>query len=327
MIPLADNTSDDTAPETFWEWLAGFSGTAITVLIVVAVASLLHLIGARVIRRSVKRWVASGRSREDSMADTPEATVELQAMIMSQRREQRAHAVGQLLQSGLVLLIWGTAILIILTELGVNIAPIMASAGVVGVALGFGAQTLIKDYLSGFFMIVEDQYGVGDRVDVGEVIGTVEEVALRVTRLRDPSGVVWYVRNGEILRVANQSQGWTMAAAVIPVSYKSDLAAVREVVLEVGNDMFNDPETRQRMLGRPIFAGVEAVSGEAVYIKVLAKARAAQQIPLTRELRERLKGAFDEHGIVVPVITRPMGFDPDGIPITPGTGAPVDGVY
>lgn len=327
MISLADDTSNDTAPESFWEWLAGFSSTAISVLIVVGVASLLHLVGARIIKRSVKRWVASGRSREDSLADTPEATVELQSMIMSQRREQRAHAVGQLLQSGLVLLIWGTAILIILTELGVNIAPIMASAGVVGVALGFGAQTLIKDYLSGFFMIVEDQYGVGDRVDVGEVIGTVEEVALRVTRLRDPSGVVWYVRNGEILRVANQSQGWTMAAAVIPVSYKSDLAEVREVVREVGNDMFNDPETRQRMLGRPIFAGVEAVSGEAVYIKVLAKARAAQQIPLTRELRERLKGAFDDRGIVVPVITRPMGFDPDGIPITPGTGAPVDGVY
>ena len=240
-------------------------------------------------------------------------------MIMSQRPEQRAHAVGQLLNSVLLVIVWGTAGLIVMTQVGVNIAPIMASAGVVGVALGFGAQTLVKDYLSGFFMIVEDQYGVGDLVDVGEVTGRVEEVQLRITRIRDPSGVVWYVRNGEILRVANQSQGWTMASAVIPVSYDADLAEIRQVVIEVGNDMFNDPETRQRMLGRPTFAGVEAVSGEAVYVKILAKARGGQQIPLTRELRERLKTAFDAHGVIVPVLVRQMGFNPDGTPQTPGS--------
>ena len=124
-------------------------------------------------------------------------------------------------------------------------------------------------------MIVEDQYGVGDLVDVGPVTGTVEEVALRVTRIRDLTGVVWYVRNGEILRVANQSQGWTMAAAVIPVSYNADLEEIRQVVIEVGNDMYNDPETRDRMLGRPTFAGVEAVSGEAIYVRIVVKARAS----------------------------------------------------
>jgi moderate conductance mechanosensitive channel len=323
VILKAAGTADSVDPSSFWEWIAGFSGKAVTILIIVAIAGIVHIAGSRLITRSVARWIATGgHSREDSLTDTPEATVELQSMLMSQRREQRAHAVGQLLHSGLVLLVWGTATLVILTEIGVNIAPIMASAGVVGVALGFGAQTLVKDYLSGFFMIVEDQYGVGDLVDVGPVTGTVEEVALRVTRIRDPSGVVWYVRNGEILRVANQSQGWTMAAAVIPVSYDADLAEIRKVVAEVGNDMYNDPETRPRMLGRPTFAGVEAVSGEAVYVKILAKARGGQQIPLTRELRERLKAGFDQHGIVVPVLTRPMGYNPDGIPITPGEPPP-----
>ena len=317
MIHLVDEPAGKDA-QTFWEWLAGFWTVALNVAIIITVAAVLHFVGSRLIKRSVKRWIASGRSREDSLTDTPEATVELQAMLMSQRREQRAHAVGQLLNSLMALLIWGTASLIVLTQLGVNIAPIMASAGVVGVALGFGAQTLVKDYLSGFFMIVEDQYGVGDLVDVGEVMGRVEEVALRVTRIRDPSGVVWYVRNGEILRVANQSQGWTMASAVIPVSYDADLAEIRTVVVEVGNDMYNDPETRQRMLGRPTFAGVEAVSGEAVFVKILAKARGGQQIPLTRELRERLKAAFDAHGVVVPMLTRPLGFHPDGTPVTPG---------
>jgi small conductance mechanosensitive channel len=240
-------------------------------------------------------------------------------MIMSQRREQRARAVGQLLRSTLALMIWGTASLLILTELGVNIAPLLASAGVVGVALGFGAQTLVKDYLSGFFLIIEDQYGVGDLVDLGPVVGYVEEVALRVTRVRDLTGVVWYVRNGEILRVANQSQGWTMAAAVIPVSYDADLERVRRIVSQVATEMQADPVTKETMLGRPAFAGVEAVSGEAVFVRVTCKARASQQVSLTRELRERLKVAFDRSGVVVPILARPMQYGADGLPIPPGS--------
>jgi small conductance mechanosensitive channel len=325
VIRLADDPTTTTEDRPFWEWFAEFWGEALFIVVVVLIAATLHILGSRLISRSVDKWITSGRSRADALTDTPEATVELQSMIMGQRREQRAKAVGQLLRSGLVIAIWGTATLLILTELGINVAPLIASAGVVGVALGFGAQTLVKDYLSGFFMIVEDQYGVGDLVDVGAVTGTVEEVALRVTRIRDPTGVVWYVRNGEILRVANQSQGWTMAAVVIPVSYNADLEAIRQVVVEVGNDMYNDPETCERMLGRPTFAGVEAVSGEAVYVRIMVKARAAQQVPLTRELRERLKVSFDEHGIVVPVLTRPMGFNADGTPMIPGSAQPAGG--
>jgi small conductance mechanosensitive channel len=112
---------------------------------------------------------------------------------------------------------------------------------------------------------------------------------------------------------------------VIPVSYDADLEEIRKVVVEVGNDMHNDPETRERMLGRPSFAGVEAVSGEAVYVRIIVKARAAQQVPLTRELRERLKGSFDAHGIVVPVLTRPMSFNADGTPMTPGSAPQAGG--
>lgn len=315
LAPMAEETA---AGDTFW-------GRALSIVIILGTAVLLHLFVMWATRRAVKRWIASGRSREDDLVDNPEQTVELQMMIMTQRREQRAQAIGQLLRNTLALVIWGTAVLLVLTELGINIAPLMASAGVAGVALGFGAQTLIKDYLSGFFMIIEDQYGVGDMVDLGPVTGTVEEVQLRITRVRDLTGVVWYVRNGEVLRVANQSQGWTMASASIPVSYDADLEQVRRIVLEVGNDMHNDPETRLMMLGRPKFAGVDAVSGEAVFIRVFAKARASSQFALTRELRERLKVAFDRNGIVVPVLVRPMSFGPDGLPITPGTPPPPAG--
>ena len=303
-------------------WWDGAWGVALSILIIILIAATLHIVVRFLTGRAVRRWISSGRSREDSFIDRPEETVELQAMIMSQRREQRARAIGQLLRNTLALLIWGTAVLLILTELGINIAPLMASAGVVGVALGFGAQTLIKDYLSGFFLIVEDQYGVGDLVDVGPVVGTVEEVALRVTRIRDPNGVVWYVRNGEILRVANQSQGWTMASAVIPVDYDTDLVQIRRIVREIGNDMWNDPETRQMMLGRPTFAGVDSVSGEAVYVRIFAKARASYQLPLTRDMRERFKTAMDSYGIRMPMLARPVNFGPDGNPLPPGTMPP-----
>jgi small conductance mechanosensitive channel len=323
MLPFADPTpTADPGEAPLSSVLGDLGGTALIIATIVLVATLLHLLTARIISRTVKRWIVSGRSREDSIVDNPEQTVELQLMIMSQRREQRARAIGQLLRSALALIIWGTAVLLILTELGVNVAPLMASAGVVGVALGFGAQTLVKDYLSGFFLIIEDQYGVGDLVDLGPVVGNVEEVALRVTRVRDLTGVVWYVRNGEILRVANQSQGWTMAAAVLPVSYSADLEKVRAIVEQVAADMYNDPVTKEMMLGRPSFAGVDAVSGEAVFVRVICKARASNQVALTRELRERLKVAFDRNGVVVPVLVRPVQYGADGLPLPPGTPPP-----
>ena len=196
--------------------------------------------------------------------------------------------------------------LTILPLLGIDIAPLLASAGVIGVALGFGAQTLVKDYLSGIFMIIEDQYGVGDVVDVGPVIGTVEEVALRFTRLRDMSGVVWYVRNGEILRVANRSQGWTLAIVDIPIAYNENIDRVREIVDQVAVDMDEDPNYDELLLGKPTFAGVESVSGEAVVIRITAKAAPEQQVNVARTIRERMKLAFDRAGIVVPVLVRQL---------------------
>jgi small conductance mechanosensitive channel len=309
-------------------WWGDWIGNAVVILVIVVAATAIHMAGSTLIRRAVRQWVATGRKREAEAPEAPAETEELQALILSQRREQRAVAIGQLLRNLMIVIIWGVAALMILTELGVNIGPLLASAGVVGVALGFGAQTLIKDYLSGFFMIIEDQYGVGDLVDVGliGVVATVEEVTLRVTRLRDLTGVVWYVRNGEIIRVANQSQGWTMATAQMPVSYDADLELVRNIVLEVGNDMYNDPDSSAKMLGRPQFAGVESVSGDAVFIRVLCKARPTQQIPLTRDLRERLKIAFDRYGVKVPILARPQQMGPDGVPMPPGSTAPGTGM-
>ncbi|NQW71732.1 MAG: mechanosensitive ion channel family protein, partial [Actinobacteria bacterium] len=198
--------------------------------------------------------------------------------------------------------VWGVAIIVILEALNVDIAPLLASAGVIGVILGFGAQTLIKDYLAGIFIILEDQFGVGDIVDVGPVVGTVEEVSLRYTRLRDMSGVVWYVRNGEILRVANRSQGWTLAIVDIPVDYDSDLDRVRDLIEKVAIDMDEDPTYDDMLLGQPQFAGVESMTGNAVVVRVTAKAVPEMQVQLVRTIRERIKLSFDRAGIIVPVL-------------------------
>jgi small-conductance mechanosensitive channel len=132
-----------------------------------------------------------------------------QAFGSNQRRDQRSSTISAVLNTVTSVIIWGTAILMSLTVVGVNIAPLLASAGIAGVALGFGAQTLVKDYISGIFLIVEDQYGIGDEVEIGTVRGRVEAVALRTTRVRDEAGVLWYIRNGEILNVANFSQNTT----------------------------------------------------------------------------------------------------------------------
>ncbi|HQZ84907.1 MAG TPA: mechanosensitive ion channel family protein, partial [Actinomycetota bacterium] len=252
-------------------------------------------------------------------------TSDLSDILLSQRRAQRAHAIGSLLRSVVTAIAAGIGLLMILPMLGINVGPLLASAGVLGVALGFGAQNLIKDYLSGIFIVLEDQYGVGDLVDLGSVVGTVEEVTLRVTRLRDQTGVVWYVRNGEILTVANRSQGWTLAIADIPVAATTNLELVRATVNQVAEQMMADHSLDESLLDTPRYVGVESVSGEAIFIRVVAKVAPEQQLTVSRTMRERLKVAFDDADITIPVVTRLPGQTPGTGGGTPGAGSPGGG--
>ncbi len=174
------------------------------------------------------------------------------------RRVQRAQTLGSLLKSISSGVIFGIVFVMILSELGLDIAPILASAGIAGVALGFGAQSLVKDFLAGIFMIFEDQFGVGDSIDLATVSGTVEAVTLRVTRLRDVNGTVWYIRNGEILRVGNQSQNWARTVLDIPVAPATDLALVRAALQEVAHDLWIDEDFTGVVLEEPEVWGVQA---------------------------------------------------------------------
>ena len=220
-------------------------------------------------------------------------------LVVRTRRVQRAQTMGSLLKSvitGVVVAVVGT---MMLSEVGVDIAPIVASAGIIGVALGFGSQTLVKDFLSGIFMIFEDQYGVGDVVDLGEASGTVEAVSLRVTRLRDVDGTVWYVRNGEILRVGNMSQNWARTVLDVNVDYDADLVKVRRVLKEIAHDLWDDDEYRNQVIEEPEVWGVQNIGVDGVTVRVTLKTAPMEQWSVAREMRERVLARFAYEGIEI----------------------------
>jgi small conductance mechanosensitive channel len=289
--------------EQFWTW---FTGRPLSVLMVLLTAVVCRWL----LVRSVGKFVTVTMARADARrARDPGRTSRVLARATGsdhERHLQRTLTMASLLKSVGTLFIAAIAGLTILAIFDVPLAPLLASAGVGGVALGFGAQSLVKDFLSGIFMILEDQYGVGDIIDTGEAIGTVEEVTLRVTRLRDGAGVVWYIRNGEIIRVGNKSQGWSTATVDIPVAYSENLDKVIPLIKDVVHAMDQSPEWQDELLEEPTVVGVESMTGNVVTIRVVARTAPEKQYGVSREIRERVKAAFDLNGVKAPVVT-PFG--------------------
>jgi small-conductance mechanosensitive channel len=244
------------------------------------------------------------------------------------RRAQRAETMAGIFQSVITVIVIAVVATMILSEIGVNIAPIIASAGIIGIALGFGAQSLVRDFLSGLFIFMEDQYGVGDVVDLGEAVGSVEAVTLRVTRLRDVNGTVWFVPNGEILRVGNQSKNWSRAVVDVGVGYGEDLARVQRVLREVAHDMWEDEDYKGVIIEEPEVTGVEMLAADSVTIRVLVKTAPLQQWGVARTLRQRIKSRFDHEGIEIPFAQRVIWHRDErhggGSDEGPGTSASTD---
>ena len=253
------------------DWLLG---TPLQIVGIVLGAMVVRWLVHRAITRVVTRAVdVSKRPEEPKLRKSSRVLAGAAGAFVSERRGQRAETVGSVLRSVATFVIFGLAFVMVLDKLGIPIGPLLASAGVAGVALGFGAQSLVRDFLSGIFMILEDQYGVGDVIDTGSAVGTVEDVSLRVTRLRDGTGVVWYVRNGEIMRVGNHSQGWSTAIVDVAVAYNEDIARVQDVIREVAEAMAEDDDWVEKFVDDPVVAGVESVTGSAVTIRVVAKCK------------------------------------------------------
>jgi moderate conductance mechanosensitive channel len=221
-------------------------------------------------------------------------------MLAGERRRQRTAAIGSVLRSLSTMLIFGMALLMMISAVQIPITPILASVSVVGAALGFGARDMVSDFLAGVFMILEDQYGIGDTIDTGEATGTVQEVGLRVTKLQDADGVIWYVRNGAIDRIGNKSQGWNRAVVDVPVAYSEDVGRVREIMTVTAEALFADEQWRGRFLTeKPKVVGIEALDADLMIIRIQAQTAPQKSTEVARELRARLKAALDQAGITV----------------------------
>jgi small-conductance mechanosensitive channel len=225
------------------------------------------------------------------------AAAQSEAALVDERRKQRVRALGAILRSAASVTIFVIAGFAVLGDLGINLAPLLASSAVVGVAIGFGAQNMVRDYLSGIFMLVEDQYGVGDVITVGDATGTVENVTLRVTRLRDVNGIVWHIRNGAIETVGNESQGWARAVIDFPVPFEADLVTIRNVLQETGDTMWNEPTWRAVMLEAPEVWGAQEISTDEVVMRMVAKTAPLRQWEVEREMRARVKAALHQAGV------------------------------
>ncbi|MFI0979408.1 mechanosensitive ion channel domain-containing protein [Streptomyces sp. NPDC021093] len=294
--PPADPVTFDEAAEkasnaASWveqNWSTWLS-VGLRILLIIVIATVLR----SVIRRTITKLIA----HMNNSAQAVEGTALGGLLVNAERRRQRSEAIGSVLRSVASFLILGTAALMVLGALNINLAPLLASAGVAGVALGFGARNLVTDFLSGVFMILEDQYGVGDTIDAGVASGEVIEVGLRVTKLRGDNGEIWYVRNGEVKRIGNLSQGWATAGVDVQVRPSEDLANIRAVLSEVADDMAKAEPWNERLWGPIEVLGLDSVLLDSMIVRLSAKTMPGKALGVERELRWRVKEAFDKAGI------------------------------
>jgi small-conductance mechanosensitive channel len=271
---------------------------AVTMVLIVVLALVVRNISHRLITRVVGR-AATGSSITGRFRRNGGATDGIDALL-NERRKQRAETMGSVLKHIASIVIMGTAVLTVLDKLSIPIAPLLTSVGILGVAIGFGAQELVKDFIAGMFMLLEDQYGVGDVIDSGSAVGTVEAVTLRVTRLRDADGRVWYIRNGTITRVGNESQGWSRAYLDVPVPWDTDVTTVRAVLENVSEEIWADLDFRETLIvERPDVFGVEQLSNSSLVFRITAKTLPSKQAQVARELRLRVKAALDAADIAM----------------------------
>jgi small-conductance mechanosensitive channel len=270
---------------------------------------LLAVIASRFLQGAIARFVdgVERAARREPDADGARGAGLRLTGQLGERAHQRAETIAAVLRSLAKAVIAVVASLMVLAELDLNLGPLLAGAGIVGIAVGFGAQTLVRDFLSGIFMLIEDQFGVGDIIDVGEASGVVEGVSLRTTRLRDVEGVVWHIPNGEIKRVGNKSQDWSRALLDVQVAHGTDLAEAQQVIKTVADRLWTDEQWSTVILAEPEVWGVEQLAASGITLRLVVKTRPSDQYRVLRTLRQEVSAAFDAAGIKVPAI----------LPVTP----------
>ena len=326
ITPIATTLNEACGTDPAWlcrkvfEWtdnsdLAGIATWLVDRPVKVVVIVLLALLVRRLVHRAIDGLIErlmSERSTEerDAVAAAEAATGTLRRDLLAEklaslrerteRARQRAKTLGVLFKSVASAVIGVVTFMMLLGEFDINLGPLIAGAGIVGVAIGFGAQSLVRDLLSGIFMLIEDQYGVGDVIDVGDAIGTVESVGLRTTRIRDVRGTLWHVPNGEIRRVGNMSQVWARAILDIDVAYDTDLDLAMETIKTVADRLWEEQLEEATIVEEPVISGVQNFGADAVTIRLSVRTEPAEQWSTGRVLRKRIKEAFDDAGIEIP---------------------------
>ncbi|MCW2136271.1 small conductance mechanosensitive channel [Actinoplanes cyaneus] len=286
--------------QTESRWLANSGYLIIVKPIRILAIILIALLIRWALHRAISRLTASTsraampallKPLREKVTETAE-----EGQFIPERRRQRAEAIGSVLRSFVSAVVFTMAALLVMGEFGFNLGPLLASAGIVGVALGFGAQSLVKDLIAGLFMLLEDQYGVGDTVDLGEATGVVESVGLRITTVRDGRGVLWYIRNGEIVRVGNKSQGWAMVVVDIPIGFVNSEEAIA-VLKRAADTVAQHPEHQTEFIEAPDVVGVETLTVDGATIRTIAKTTADSQLTVQRELRRALAESLETSGL------------------------------
>jgi small-conductance mechanosensitive channel len=301
-----DVTPETPAPPGFdwgmlWTSIGDFiaAWTPVQALIIVIVAIALRLVLQLGINRLVDR-VVLGVKKKQNVDDTQSLSASPLAAV---RIVQRTRTLGSVMNNVVTAVIVTLAVLLVITTLFPDVVGAFSLiTAAVGAGLGFGAQNIVKDVLSGLFIVAEDQLGVGDVVDLGPATGVVEDVGIRITKIRDVNGTLWFVRNGEILRVGNMSQGWSRVIIDLAVPYDADTEAVQDRMLETAQTLATDAKWRSRMLEKPEIWGIESISAEAIVIRLVVKTRSTAKDDVARELRSRLKRALDEMDVKMPAL-------------------------
>lgn len=256
-----------------------FLSSGIKIIVILIVAILVDKIGRKFIDKAIVRAIKD---------TTKEGT------------KKRQQTIFRIFSGTLKIIIWLVVLMMVLPEFGINVGPILAGAGILGVALGFGAQWIVRDFLAGLFIILENQYRVGDVVCFDGTCGLVEDINLRKTILRDLDGTVHHIPNGEIKKTSNLSKGFSRVNLNVGVAYKENLDKVTKVLNKVGEDLAKDPQWIDSIIKAPQVLGVDDFADSAVIIKVLGDTKPLKQWDVSRELRKRIKAAFDKEGIEIP---------------------------
>jgi len=311
----ACGATPNTVCEAVWDWTGNerasevadwFIGKPLAIVLILLLSWIVSKFVRRAVRRAVYRVMVTDRQsaarawqRMTPIGSWTSADPEAE-LAEAPRRAARANSISQVVASSVSVVIWVIALLLVLGELDIELAPLIAGAGIAGVALGFGAQSIVKDCLTGLFMLIEDQFGIGDVVDLGEASGTVERISLRVTVLRGLDGTVWHVPNGEIVRVGNRSQLWSVAVVDAVVGYDADIEEASRVLAQTATELVAQEEYFGDVLEAPELLGVESTSAEGVLLRLTVKTTPGAQFRLQRALRQAVKQAFDAAGIPGP---------------------------